>query len=182
VLLLTGWDDCALTRLRDAFGNRRARRAARAGADRGHLQRVAAFPICADHEIDDPRFTMLMMFIGIVAALYYVMSYLHISQSAAESIVAMHLPPLGIAERSCSMVSCSASSCAVSIILMTAPIILPRCDGQFRYTGSVSSYHRNGDGADSPAQVGLNIFVIRNVAPDIPLSESDLGPPLRSCC
>src|SRR6266853_1699614 len=36
--------------------------------------------------------TMLMMIIGMSLLYTYVMSYLHISQSAAESIVAMHLP------------------------------------------------------------------------------------------
>src|SRR6185312_7509586 len=36
--------------------------------------------------------TMLMMIIGMSLLYSYVMSYLHISQSAAESIVAMHLP------------------------------------------------------------------------------------------
>ena len=36
--------------------------------------------------------TMLMMIIGMSLLYSYVMSYLHISQSVAESIVAMHLP------------------------------------------------------------------------------------------
>jgi len=36
--------------------------------------------------------TMLMMIIGMSLLYSYVMSYLHISQSAAEAIVAMHLP------------------------------------------------------------------------------------------
>src|SRR5881227_4492527 len=36
--------------------------------------------------------TMLMMIIGMSLLYSYVMSYLHISQSAAESIIAMHLP------------------------------------------------------------------------------------------
>jgi len=30
--------------------------------------------------------------------------------------------------------------------------------------------HRDGDGAD-PSPVGLNLFVIKNIAPDIPLSD-----------
>jgi len=59
----------------------------------------------------------------------------------------------------------------VSIILMTAPIICRRCARPIS-TSSVRRRHdhRDGDGLIHPP-VGLNIFVIRNVAPDIPLSE-----------
>ena len=56
--------------------------------------------------------TMLMMIIGMSLLYSYVMSYLHISQSAAEAIVAMHLPRwellVAILRR---WWSCSASSC-----------------------------------------------------------------------
>jgi TRAP-type C4-dicarboxylate transport system permease large subunit len=44
--------------------------------------------------------TMLMMIIGMSLLYSYVMSYLHISQSAAESIVAMHLPRWELLARS----------------------------------------------------------------------------------
>src|SRR4029453_9557503 len=39
-----------------------------------------------------PQFTILIIIIGMSLLYSYVMSYLHISQSAAEAIVAMHLP------------------------------------------------------------------------------------------
>ena len=48
-------DDRAVWRLRHAVGNRRPRRPARAGADRGDLQRVAAERPVADPEIHHPR-------------------------------------------------------------------------------------------------------------------------------
>src|SRR5258707_15458304 len=37
--------------------------------------------------------TMLMMIIGMALLYSYLMSYLHIPQSAAQSIIAIHLPP-----------------------------------------------------------------------------------------
>jgi TRAP-type C4-dicarboxylate transport system permease large subunit len=60
----------------------------------------------------------------------------------------------------------------VSIILMTAPIILPplRAAGfDIIWFGVVMTIVMEMGLIHPP--VGLNIFVIRNVAPDIPLSE-----------
>src|SRR3989442_8893029 len=70
--------------------------------------------------------TMLMMIIGMSLLYSYVMSYLHISQSAAESIVAMHLPRWELLAAILVMVVVLGFFLPpVSIILMTAPIILP---------------------------------------------------------
>src|SRR5438445_9542140 len=70
--------------------------------------------------------TMLMMIIGMSLLYTYVMSYLHISQSAAESIVAMHLPRWELLAAILVMVVVLGFFLPpVSIILMTAPIILP---------------------------------------------------------
>jgi len=65
----------------------------RFGADRSHLQRVAAFRPRADPEIDDPRFHPSDDDHRHVA-LYSLCDELsaQIRQSAAESIVAMHAP------------------------------------------------------------------------------------------
>ena len=69
---------------------------------------------------------MLMMIIGMSLLYSYVMSYLHISQSAAESIVAMHLPRWELLSAILVMVVVLGFFLPpVSIILMTAPIILP---------------------------------------------------------
>ena len=60
----------------------------------------------------------------------------------------------------------------VSIILMTAPIILPplrAADFDIIWFGVVMTIVMEMGLIHPP--VGLNIFVIRNVAPDIPLSE-----------
>src|SRR5439155_1150526 len=70
--------------------------------------------------------TMLMMIIGMSLLYSYVMSYLHISQSAAESIIAMHLPRWELLAAILVMVVVLGFFLPpVSIILMTAPIILP---------------------------------------------------------
>ena len=120
---------------------------------------------------------MLMFIIGMSLLFSYVMSYLHISQSAAEWIVAMHL-----------------SKWLLLAMILLMVIVL----GFFLPPVS----HHPDDGADHPAAaegrrlrpdlvrrvmtivmemglihppVGLNIFVIKNIAPDIPLSRRDLG-------
>ena len=64
----------------------------------------------------------------------------------------------------------------VSIILMTAPIILPplrAANFDIIWFGVVMTIVMEMGLIHPP--VGLNIFVIRNVAPDIPLERSDLG-------
>ncbi|UYO46981.1 TRAP transporter large permease [Rhodopseudomonas palustris] len=117
--------------------------------------------------------TMLMMIIGMSLLYSYVMSYLHISQSAAEAIVAMQLPRWGLLVAILALVVVLGFFLPpVSIILMTAPIILPplRAAGfDIIWFGVVMTIVMEMGLIHPP--VGLNIFVIRNVAPDIPLSE-----------
>ncbi|MBB5047904.1 tripartite ATP-independent transporter DctM subunit [Rhodopseudomonas rhenobacensis] len=117
--------------------------------------------------------TMLMMIIGMSLLYSYVMSYLHISQSVAESIVAMQLPRWELLAAILVMVVVLGFFLPpVSIILMTAPIILPplRAAGfDITWFGIVMTIVMEMGLIHPP--VGLNIFVIRNVAPDIPLSE-----------
>src|SRR6516165_7020620 len=70
--------------------------------------------------------TMLMFIIGMSLLFAYVMSYLHISQSAAQGIVAMHLSKWALLAAILLMVIVLGFFLPpVSIILMTAPIILP---------------------------------------------------------
>ena len=121
--------------------------------------------------------TMLMMIIGMSLLYSYVMSYLHISQWAAN--------------RS-SRCTCRAGNCwsrslplvvvlgfflpPVSIILMTAPIILPplrAADFDLVWFGIVMTIVMEIGLIHPP--VGLNIFVIRNIAPDIPLRDVIFG-------
>jgi TRAP-type C4-dicarboxylate transport system permease large subunit len=101
------------------------------------------------------------------------MSYLHISQSAAESVVAMQLPRWELLAAILVMVVVLGFFLPpVSIILMTAPIILPplrAANFNIIWFGVVMTIVMEMGLIHPP--VGLNIFVIRNVAPDIPLSE-----------
>lgn len=117
--------------------------------------------------------TMLMMIIGMSLLYSYVMSYLHISQSSAAGIVAMQLPKWELLAAILGMtIVLGFFLPPVSIILMTAPIILPplRAAGfDIIWFGVIMTIVMEMGLIHPP--VGLNIFVIRNVAPDIPLSE-----------
>jgi tripartite ATP-independent transporter DctM subunit len=121
--------------------------------------------------------TMLMMIIGMSLLYSYVMSYLHISQSAAESVVAMHLPRWELLAAILVMVVVLGFFLPpVSIILMTAPIILPplrAANFDIIWFGIIMTIVMEMGLIHPP--VGLNIFVIRNVAPDIPLRDVIFG-------
>ncbi|HEY3681307.1 MAG TPA: TRAP transporter large permease [Bradyrhizobium sp.] len=117
--------------------------------------------------------TMLMMIIGMSLLYSYVMSYLHISQSAAESVVAMNLPRWELLAAVLVLVVVLGFFLPpVSIILMTAPIILPplrAANFDIIWFGVVMTIVMEMGLIHPP--VGLNLFVIRNVAPDISLRE-----------
>jgi TRAP-type C4-dicarboxylate transport system permease large subunit len=117
--------------------------------------------------------TMLMMIIGMSLLYSYVMSYLHISQSAAEWIVSMHFSRwVLLAAILVLVVVLGFFLPPVSIILMTAPIILPPLKAagfDLVWFGVVMTIVMEMGLIHPP--VGLNIFVIKNIAPDIPLGD-----------
>ena len=117
--------------------------------------------------------TMLMMIIGMSLLYSYVMSYLHISQSAAEWIVDLHMSKWTLFLAIALMVVILGFFLPpVSIILMTAPIILPplRAEGfDLVWFGVVMSVIMEMGLIHPP--VGLNIFVINKIAPDIDLVD-----------
>ncbi len=117
--------------------------------------------------------TMLMMIIGMSLLFSYVMSFLHISQSSAEWIVAMHWSKWVLLAAVLLMVIVLGFFLPpVSIILMTAPIILPplRVAGfDLIWFGVLMTIVMEAGLIHPP--VGLNIFVIKNIAPDISLSD-----------
>src|SRR5207237_8788628 len=116
---------------------------------------------------------MLWVLIGMSLLFSYVMSYLHISQSAGQAIVAMHLSKwLLLAAILLMVVVLGFFLPPVSIILMTAPIILPplRVAGfDLIWFGVLMTIVMEMGLIHPP--VGLNIFVIKNIAPDIPLRD-----------
>ena len=117
--------------------------------------------------------TMLMFIIGMSLLFSYVMSYLHISQSAAQGIVELHLSrwPL-LAAILLLVVGLGFFLPPVSIILMTAPILLPPLKAagfDLIWFGVLMTIVMELGLIHPP--VGLNIFVIKNIAPDIPLGE-----------
>jgi tripartite ATP-independent transporter DctM subunit len=117
--------------------------------------------------------TMLMMIIGMSLLFSYVMSYLHISQAAAQWIVGVGLSKwLLLAMILLLVIVLGFFLPPVSIILMMAPIILPplKADGFDLVWFGVLMTIVMETGLIHPP-VGLNIFVIKNIAPDIPLSD-----------
>ena len=116
---------------------------------------------------------MLMFIIGMSLFFSYVMSYLHISQSVASWIVAQQLSRWVLLAAILVMVVVLGFFLPpVSIILMTAPIILPPLKAagfDLVWFGVVMNIVMEMGLIHPP--VGLNIFVIKNIAPDIPLSD-----------
>jgi tripartite ATP-independent transporter DctM subunit len=116
---------------------------------------------------------MLMMIIGMSLLYSYVMSYLHISQGAAEWIVSLHLSKwLLFAALATMVVVLGFFLPPVSIILMTAPIILPPLKAagfDLIWFGIVMTIIMEMGLIHPP--VGLNIFVINKIAPDVPLKD-----------
>jgi C4-dicarboxylate transporter, DctM subunit len=117
--------------------------------------------------------TMLMLIIGMSLLYSYVMSYLHISQSSAQSIVDLHLSRWVLLFAILVFVVVLGFFLPpVSIILMTAPIILPPLRGagfDLIWFGVIMTIVMEMGLIHPP--VGLNLFVIRNIAPDIPLRD-----------
>jgi C4-dicarboxylate transporter, DctM subunit len=117
--------------------------------------------------------TMLMFIIGMSLLYSYVMSYLHISQSAAAWIVSLQLSRWVLLVAILLLVVVLGFFLPpVSIILMTAPIILPPLKAagfDLVWFGVVMTIVMEMGLIHPP--VGLNIFVIKNIAPDIPLAD-----------
>jgi C4-dicarboxylate transporter, DctM subunit len=120
---------------------------------------------------------MLMLIIGMSLLYSYVMSYLHISQGAAEWVVSLHLSKwLLFAAIATLVVVLGFFLPPVSIILMTTPIILPPLKAagfNLVWFGVVMSMIMEMGLIHPP--VGLNIFVINKIAPDIGLKDIILG-------
>ena len=117
--------------------------------------------------------TMLMFIIGMSLLFSYVMSYLHISQAMAQWIVALSLSKwLLLAAILLLVVMLGFFLPPVSIILMTAPIVLPPLKAvgfDLIWFGILMTIVMEAGLIHPP--VGLNLFVIKNIAPDIPLGQ-----------
>ena len=117
--------------------------------------------------------TMLLMIIGMSLLYAYVMSYLHISQSAATWIISLGLSKwMLLAAILLLVIVLGFFLPPVSIILMTAPIILPPLKAagfDLVWFGVVMTIVMEMGLIHPP--VGLNLFVIKNITPDIPLKD-----------
>ena len=117
--------------------------------------------------------TMLLMIIGMSLLYAYVMSYLQISQSTANWVIGLGLSKWVLLLAVLVFVIVLGFFLPpVSIILMTAPIVLPPLKAagfDLVWFGVVMTIVMEMGLIHPP--VGLNIFVIKNIAPDIPLSD-----------
>ncbi len=117
--------------------------------------------------------TMIMMIVGMSMLYSYVMSYLHISQSTAEWIVGLHLSRWYLLAAILLFIMVLGFFLPpVSVILMTAPIILPPLKAagfDLVWFGVIMTIIMELGLIHPP--VGLNLFVIKNTAPDIRLGE-----------
>ncbi|CAN5322295.1 TRAP transporter large permease [soil metagenome] len=117
--------------------------------------------------------TMLMFIIGMSLLFSYVMSYLHISQAMAGWIVSLELSRwILLATILLFVIVLGFFLPPVSIILMTAPIFLPPLKAagfDLIWFGVLMTIVMETGLIHPP--VGLNIFVIKNIAPDIALSD-----------
>jgi TRAP-type C4-dicarboxylate transport system permease large subunit len=117
--------------------------------------------------------SMILLIIGFSLLYSYVMSYLHISQSAAVWLTSLGLSKWALlASVLLFIVMLGFFLPPVSIILMTAPIILPPIKAagfDLIWFGVVMTIVMEMGLIHPP--VGLNIFVIKNIAPDIPLGK-----------
>ena len=117
--------------------------------------------------------TMLLFIIGMSLLYSFVMSYLNISQSAAAWIIGLGLSKWGLlATILLFVVVLGFFLPPVSIILMTAPIVLPPLKSagfDLIWFGIMMTIVMETGLIHPP--VGLNLFVIKNIAPDIPLGD-----------
>lgn len=120
------------------------------------------------------RESTMVMFIIAMSFLYtYVMSYLHISQSAAEWLVALHLSKYAFLLTVCILlVVLGFFLPPVAIILMVMPIILPGLQANgidLIWFGAIMTILMEMGLIHPP--VGLNLFVINGIAPDINVKD-----------
>ncbi len=117
--------------------------------------------------------SMLLLIVGFSLLYAYVMSYLHISQSAAVWLISLGLSKWALLAAVLGFVIVLGFFLPpVSIILMTAPIVLPPIKSAGFdpiWFGVVMTIVMEMGLIHPP--VGLNLFVIKNIAPDIPLSK-----------
>ena len=121
--------------------------------------------------------TMLMFIIGMSLLFSYVMSYLHISQETASWIVGQGLSRwVLLAVILLLVIVLGFFLPPVSIILMLTPIILPPLKAagfDLIWFGVLMTIVMETGLIHPP--VGLNLFVIKNIAPDIPLRDIIYG-------
>jgi C4-dicarboxylate transporter DctM subunit len=117
--------------------------------------------------------TMLMFIIGMSLLFSYVMSFLHISQETASWVVDQHLSRwVLLAVILLLVIVMGFFLPPVSIILMLTPIILPPLKAagfDLIWFGVLMTIVMETGLIHPP--VGLNLFVIKNIAPDIPLVD-----------
>ena len=116
---------------------------------------------------------MVMMIIAMSFLYTYVMSYLHITQSVAEWLVTLHMSKwVFFVSVNALLIMLGFFLPPVAIILMVTPIILPALKAHgfdLIWFGIIMTILMEMGLIHPP--VGLNLFVINGIAPDIPLKR-----------
>lgn len=117
--------------------------------------------------------TMIMMIIGSAALFGYMMSYLYVTQTVADALVSLSLNRwvlMAIIQALLLLAGCFLPP--VAIILMLMPILQPVLEANefdLIWFGILLTINLE-IGLITPP-VGLNLYVLRGVAPQVPLSE-----------
>jgi len=116
---------------------------------------------------------MIMMIIAMSFLYTYVMSYLHVTQDLAQWIVSLDMGKWQFFFWTCIfLIVLGFFLPPVAIILMVTPVILPALEAlgiDLIWFGVVMTIIMEMGLIHPP--VGLNLFVINGIAPDIPLKE-----------
>ncbi len=120
---------------------------------------------------------MVMLIIAMSFLYTYVMSYLHVTQSTAEWLIALPLSKWAFFFWvNVLLIVLGFFLPPVAIILMVTPILLPALKAHgfdLIWFGVIMTILMEMGLIHPP--VGLNLFVINGIAPDIPLAEDRLG-------
>jgi tripartite ATP-independent transporter DctM subunit len=120
---------------------------------------------------------MILMIIGAAAVFSYMMSLLYVTQSAAQWMVDLHLGPWAL------MIAINVfllvAGCflpPVAIILMVMPILTPVLEAaNFDLIWFAVILTINMEVGLITPPVGLNLYVLKGVAPDVPLTTVLMG-------
>jgi C4-dicarboxylate transporter DctM subunit len=115
---------------------------------------------------------MILMIIGAAAVFSYMMSLLYVTQTAAQGLVDLHLDPwMLLVAINLFLVLAGCFLPPVAIIVMVMPILVPVLEAaNFDLIWFAVILTINMEVGLITPPVGLNLYVLKGVAPDVPLT------------